>query len=574
MRVALARHDATLSTAVDEAGGWMFKHTGDGVLAAFEHPNAALDAAIEAQRELDLPVRMGIATGRAEHRNDDYFGPVMNLAARVMSAGHGGQILVAASTAALVPEADLIDLGEHRLRGLSSTLRIFQVRAPGIRESFPALPTTAMGTLPAVNNRLIGRERELNEIVATLEVGRIVTLTGVGGVGKTRLALGVAERLQRSHPDGVWFVELASVENDDAVVDVVASSTGVLPNPGLDVRQALLEVFASRRALIVLDNCEHLVDAVADLVDDLVGRCPGVTVLATSREALMIDGERSWPVPSLGVDAGQESAAVELFVERARDVAPVWVADDDMEVVTDICRQVEGIPLAIELAAARIRSLGAAEIRDRLADRFRLLSGGRRRALERHQTLRHAIGWSFDLLDPAERAVLMRLSVFANRFGLRAAEAVCAGGNVAVDDVVDHLDSLVRKSLLTVDRDHAEIRYRQLETVRQYAEELLVQTEEADEIRFRHARHFADESDEMFDVFRSPQQSRAYDWVEREMDNLRIAFSWSTESADPDAAISLAANVGDVARFFDSGASRIRGPKMSSTWLVHGGHHG
>ena len=448
-----------------------------------------------------------------------------------------------------MPEAELTDLGEHRLRGFSSKLRIFQVRAPGSREGFPALPTATMGNLPVAHNRLIGRERELTEIATTLDTGRIVTLTGVGGVGKTRLALAVAERVQQRYPDGVWLVELASVESDDAVADVVASSTGVLPNPGHDVRHALLEVFTSRRSLIVLDNCEHLVDAVADLVADLVGHCPGVTVLATSREALMVDGERSWPVPSLSNDAGPESAGVELFVERAREVAPAWVADDDMEVVTEICLQVEGIPLAIELAAARIRALGAAEIRDRLADRFRLLSGGRRRALERHQTLRHAIGWSFDLLAPAERSVLIRLSVFANAFGLRAAEAVCAGDDVAVDDVVDHLDSLVRKSLLTVDRGHAEIRYRQLETVRQFAEELLVQAGEADEVRFRHARHFADESDEMFDVFRSPRQSVAYEWVEREMDNLRIAFSWSAGSSDPDATISLAANVGDVARF-------------------------
>lgn len=549
MRTALARHDATLSIAVDDTGGWLFKHTGDGVLAAFEHPGAAVEAAVRAQRELELPVRMGIATGPAEHRNDDYFGPVLNQAARVMSAGHGGQILLAASTAALVADVVLTDLGEHLLRGLSRPLRISQVRAPGLRDHFPALTTSTMGNLPVAHNRLIGREHELGQVAEALAGSRIVTLTGVGGVGKTRLALAVAERVQHGYPDGVWFVELASVESDDAVAGVMTSSTNVLASPGRDARAALLEVFASRRSLIVVDNCEHLVEPVADLVEELVGRCPGVTVLATSREALMVDGERSWPVPSLGVEAGTDSAGVELFVERAREVAPEWVADDEIEVVAEICRQVEGIPLAIELAAARIRSLGAVEIRNRLADRFRLLSGGRRRALERHQTLRHAIGWSFDLLAPAERVVLMRLAVCANGFGLRAAEAVCAGGDVAVDDVVDHLDSLVRKSLLSVDRGHEQIRYRQLETIRQFAEELLVQSGDADEARSRHARHFVAESDEMFEIFRSPQQLQAHQWVEREMENLGLAFSWSASGSDPDAAISLAANVGDVARF-------------------------
>jgi predicted ATPase/class 3 adenylate cyclase len=550
MRSALARHDQTLSLAIEDAGGWMFKHTGDGVLGAFERPSGAIDAAIAAQRNLGLPVRMGIATGHAEHRNGDYFGPVLNQAARVMSVGHGGQVLVAASTAALVSDIAFVDLGEHSLRGLSQRIRIFQLRADGLDQEFAPLATAARGNLPATQNRLVGRDRELARIADALETSRIVTLTGVGGVGKTRLAIGVADQVHGRYPDGAWFVELASVEHADGVFDAVAAAAAIAPNPGREVRDTVCESFASRHALIVLDNCEHLVDAAADLVADLVSHGPGVTVLTTSREALMVDGEVTWAVPSLRVDDGPASAGVELFVERARAVAPSWSPDDhELGTVSEICRHLEGIPLAIELAAARIRSLGTAEILERLEDRFRLLSGGRRRALERHQTLRHAIQWSFDLLDPPEQAVLLRLSVFASGFGLCAAEAVCGDDDVDAFEVIDHVDSLVRKSLLSVDRDHAEIRFRQLETVRQFAEELLVQSGRANDMRARHARHFADESDEMFEVWRSPEQVRAFEWMDREMENLRLAFAWSADSDDPDAAIRLAANVGDVARF-------------------------
>jgi hypothetical protein len=416
MRAALLDHDEVLRTTIESHGGFLFSHTGDGVVAAFESPKSAVDAAAAAQRALELPVRMGLATGEAELRDGDYFGAVLNRAARVMAAGHGGQVLLAESTASLLSGVDLDDLGQRRLRDLSTPIGVFQVRAPGLRTDFPPLRTldSTPGNLRAAVTSFIGRESEVEEVKEALNEHRLVTLTGVGGVGKTRLATEVASRLTDEFPDGVWFFELAAVADPAAVPDAVAAVLGITQQPGKTVSESVATALEGRTRLLVIDNCEHVHDAAADLVETIVTQSATVKVLATSREGLGVVDEQLWLVPSLDLDAGTDSAAVTLFVERARSVAQRFSLAGAIEAaaVVDICRRLDGIPLAIELAASRMASMTASEVRDRLDQRFRLLVGSRR-GLARHQTLRHAVAWSYDMLDDSEKTLLDCCSVFA-----------------------------------------------------------------------------------------------------------------------------------------------------------------
>ena len=551
MRLALAKHDATLREAIEDNGGWLFKHTGDGVIAAFALARPAIEAAVAAQRKLELPVRMGVCTGEVESRDADYFGPALNRAARTMAAAHGGQIVVSASTAAIVDEVALNDLGEYRLRDLSQPQRLYQVKADGLRETFPPLRTLDFlpGNLPAQPTSFLGRDRELSQVVALLHDARLITLTGVGGVGKTRLAVQVAAEASNGYRDGVWFVELAGIADPAAIGHVIAAVLGVAQQAGKTLHESIVGALGGRQLLLVLDNCEHLIDAAALMAGLIVTQCKGVDVLATSREALMVDGERIWPVPSLGFREGAQSPAVALFTDRARSVVPDFDLGSEAEAVGEICRRLDGIPLAIELAAARVRAMSPTQIRDRLDERFRLLTGGSRRSLERHQTLRHAVQWSYDLLSPAERTVLARASVFSGGFSLEAAEPVCAGGEIAAADILDVCDSLVRKSLVTVERSDSHIRYGLLETIRQFGQEQLVAAGQAEMTYLQHARFFADDSDEKFKIWLSPRQSTTYDWLDRELDNLRSAFRWATGQGNTDVAARIASNVGDMARF-------------------------
>ncbi|MGB6207706.1 ATP-binding protein, partial [Mycobacterium sp.] len=456
MRPALAAHDAVLRAAIEAHGGFLFKHTGDGVCAAFASPKSAVDAAVAAQRELDLPVRMGIATGEAELRDGDYFGAVLNRASRVMAAGHGGQILLAESTAGLLSGVDLIDLGPRRLRDLPTAVGVFQVRATGLRTDFPPLRAldTSPGNLHPQTTSFIGREAEVGEVHAAVKAHRLVTLTGVGGVGKTRLALEVGARLADEFPDGVWFFDLAAVADPAAVPDAVAAVLGIIQQPGKSMADSVAAASEGRARLLVFDNCEHVVDSVADLVEAILAASATVTILATSREGLGVSEEQLWRVPSLDVNSGTESAAVNLFVDRAQSVVSDFslAQPGEADAVVEICRRLDGIPLAIELAASRMASMTASEVRDRLDQRFRLLVGSRR-GLERHHTLRHAVAWSYDLLDDTEKVLLDRCSVFAGGFDLHSACAV-AGFPDAPDDfaTLDLLDGLVRKSLLVADR--------------------------------------------------------------------------------------------------------------------------
>jgi predicted ATPase len=547
MRVALAAHDEVLRGAIEGHGGWLFKHTGDGVCAAFASPRSAVDAAVAAQREVLLPVRMGLATGEAELRDGDYFGAVLNRAARVMATGHGGQILLADSTAVLLSGVDLVDLGPRRLRDLPTPVGVFQVQAEDLRTNFPPLRALdkSPGNLRPQTTSFIGREPEVAELQAVVKAHRLVTLTGVGGVGKTRLAVEVAARLADEFPDGVWFFELAAVTDPAAIPDAVAAVLGTTQQPGKTVSESVAAALEGRVRLLVIDNCEHVLDAAADLIEAILTHSAAVRILATSREGLGVPDEQVWPVRSLDAAAGIDSAAVSLFVERAQGIAPGFsmVDGDEAAAVTEICQRLDGIPLAIELAASRMASMTASEMRDRLDHRFRLLVGSRR-GLERHHTLRHAVAWSYDLLDDTEQALLERCSVFAGGFDLQSACAVAGSDDLDEYAILEVLDALVRKSLLIADRYSGRTRFSMLETIRQFAEEQLVARGEASEIRAAHSRYFAGREADILALWDSPRQREAYDWFTLELANLRTAFRWAADHGDLDVAAPIASYAG------------------------------
>ena len=547
MRLALAAHDEVLRGAIEAHGGFVFSHTGDGFVAAFASPMSAVNAAIDAQRALQLPVRMGLATGEAELRDGDYFGTVLNRAARVMAAGHGGQILVAESTAGLLSGLDLVDLGARRLRDLPTPVGVFQVRMPGLRTEFPPLRAldAGPGNLRPAPTSFIGRESEAGEVQAAVKAHRLVTLTGVGGVGKTRLATEVAGRLVDEFPDGVWFFELAAVSDPAAVPDAVAAVLGITQQPGKTVAESVAEALEGRVRLLVFDNCEHLLDAAADLMEAILAASTTVRIVATSREGLGLADEQLWPVPSLDIGSGIASAAVNLFVERAHHLAPHFsmATTDEAGAVVEICRRLDGIPLAIELAASRMASMTASEVRDRLDHRFRLLVGSRR-GLARHHTLRHAVAWSYDHLDDAEKALLERCSVFAGGFDLQSACAVAESDDPDDYAILDLLDALVRKSLLVTDRSAGRTRFSMLETIRQFAEEQLAAHGAAATVRAAHARHFAGREADVLALWDSPRQREAYTWFTAELANLRTAFRWAADQGDVDVAAAIATCAG------------------------------
>jgi predicted ATPase/class 3 adenylate cyclase len=548
MRAALAAHDEVLRNAIEDCSGWLFKHTGDGACAAFASPRCAVDAAVSAQLALELPVRMGIATGEAELRGADYFGMVLNRAARVMSAGHGGQILLDGVTAELLGDVDLADLGPRRLRDITKPVELFQVRAPGLRAEFPPLKTldAIPGNLLPQITSFVGRESEVADLSTTLKAHRLVTLIGVGGVGKTRLALEVAAQSAPDFPDGVWVIELAPVGDPAAVPDAVAAVLGIIQQPGMTLTDSVAAALEGRARLLVFDNCEHVLDAAADMVETILARSATVKILATSREGLRVGDEQLWPVAPLDVHGGVDSSAATLFIERAVAVAPGTVPVDSA--VLEICQRLDGIPLAIELAASRLQSMTVIEIRDRLDDRFRLLVG-RRRGLDHHQTLHHAVQWSYDLLGDAEKALLARCSVFAGGFDLEAACAVGNSGDTFA--TLDVLDALVRKSLVGADRTSERTRFSMLETIRQFADERLTASGDADAARTSHARFFADRQSYVLALWDSPRQIDAYSWLNVEMANLRAALRWSVDRDDLDTAATIAVYAGFIGGFIE-----------------------
>lgn len=470
----VARHFAVLRASVAAFGGEVFATMGDGVAAAFGSADAAVHAAIDAQRrlpEIGLDVRMGVHTGDVEPTEDDFRGRAVNRAARIMAIGHGGQILVSDIVASLVRSGpatiELADLGTHRLRGLAEPERVWQVLDPRLRQEFRPVRTEGRRALhlPTPRSSLVGRATDVERVVGLLGCHRIVTLTGVGGVGKTRLALHASAESAAAFRD-IWFVELASVADPDDIADAIARTLGV--TVARDARAAVGAMLGGERTLLVVDNCEHVVDGVADLIDQLTAECPSLSVLATSREPLGIEGEHVVPVRPL--DAA--TTAVELFRQRAES-AGADVAAFDPAVVEQICRRLDGLPLAVELAAARAATLGAAAILDALDDRFLVLRGGRRRALDRHGTMRSTIDWSHRLLLPEQQRLFQWLAVFPNGFELDAARHVAAALGIDEFTATEHVASLVHRSMLATESAPGGVRYRMLETMRAYAFEQL-----------------------------------------------------------------------------------------------------
>jgi predicted ATPase/class 3 adenylate cyclase len=565
MRSALARHDTLVRASVEDSGGVVVKGTGDGLYAAFTTAHAAVTAAAVAQRclaeeqwgaEAPLRARMGMDSGEAELRDGDYFGRVLNRSARLMSVAHGGQIVCSQATADLARDSiadglTLKDLGEHGLRGFARPERVFQVCAPGLESNFPPLRTgdLAPGNLPRQMTTFVGRAAEVELIARLVSSQPVVTLTGVGGVGKTRLAVEVADSIRDAFPDGTWLCELAPIVDPDAIWDALAATFRAVPPPGRRLQDVFLEQLAPKRALLVLDNCEHLLDAVARILLDLIRSCPDIAILATSREGLAVPGEQIVAVPSLALPAQGASgevvghvASVELFCDRARAVKHDFSPrGSTLDAVAQLCRRLDGIPLAIELAAARIASLAPEDLLSRLDQRFRLLTRGSRASLERHQTLRNTIDWSYDLLDERERLALLRLSVFADGAALEAMEVVLSVGNgLDRDEVFDVVGQLVNKSLVIAEpNDEAHLRYRMLETIRQYAQERLEASGELSDVRSAHAEYFVEFVERMGPRLRSRELPIWARSVERETDNLRMALDWAVETARPELALRL-----------------------------------
>ena len=530
MRDALERHDAIVQAAIADHGGYLFATGGDGFAAAFARAGDAVAAACRAQAQLSqeawpseaaIRVRMAVHTGEVVEREGNYFGTPVNQAARLMGIAHGGQVLCSAATAELVrAEVPLVDLGLHRLRDLSAPQRVFQVgsgRFPGL-QTVDTVPTN----LPTMVTELVGRSEEISRLQALLESERCVTLTGVGGVGKTRLALAVAAAVTSSFTDGCWFAELAAANTEAEVVQAVAAAMGA---PTIDLA-GLAAYVAERRALIVLDNCEHVLTAVSRVAERLLAAGRDITIVATSREPLAIDGEVVRGVRSLAVpDANAELAdaamapAVRLFVARANATSDAFaLSETNLAAVVQLCEQLDGIPLAIELAAARVRVMSPEEISRRLNDRFRLLGAGRG-SLERHRTLLAAVSWSHDLLNEHERVVFRRLAVFPASFDLEAAELVV--GTDLLDDVVESVVRLVDRSLVVY--DPAAGRYRLLETLRQYASDRLAEAAETDAVRERHAQCYADLAAHTAGEHRTASSVKR---LSTELDNLRGAANW------------------------------------------------
>lgn len=547
MARALEKHDSILRSTIEGHGGYVFSTAGDAFSAAFTRAGDALAAAVDAQRLLEteawpeaarLRVRMGVHTGEAFERDGDYFGSALNRSARIMSAGHGGQILVSEVTAGLLTagEFSLGEVGTLQLRGLSQPEVVSQVFADGLATGFPPLRSqVSVGNLPADRDLFVGREREVSELGELIRNHRLVTLTGVGGVGKTRLATTCGWRWSDEFDDGVWLVSLAEVGSDDDVAVSVAGTIGLQSQPAMSIVESVAEVLSGQRVLLILDNCEHVLDGAAELVEQLLSRPGRVTVLATSREGLGIAGERLVAVRSLET-AGEAAAAIELFVDRA--TAAGWTSTDEDEAVAELCRRLDGVPLAIELAAARARSMPVREMVERLNDRFRLLTG-RRRGVERHQTLRAAVSWSYDLLSEAERLLSERLSVFAGPFMLADAEAVCADDDLDRADIDLHLGALVDKSMVIADDGW----FRMLETLSQFGAERFGQTGGAEVFRDNHLAHFTELAVGAGEGFWSADESMWVHRVDTTWANFRAAVEWAVETENAEAATVIVARL-------------------------------
>jgi predicted ATPase/class 3 adenylate cyclase len=555
MQRALVRHDEILRRVTEEHDGYVFKTVGDAFCCTFSTATDALEAALKAQRALLTKegwpvetvhprVRMALHTGAAEERDGDYLGPPLNRVARLLSASHGGQVLLSLATRELVrdrlpPDVELIDLGEHRLKDLFGPERVFQLVAPDLPAGFPPLRTLEgrPNNLPLQPTPLVGREREVSEIVDRLgaEGVRLLTLTGPGGTGKSRLALQAGAELLEGFEDGVYFVSLASITDPELVPSAIAGSLGLKESAGQSLEESLEGYLRQKRLLLILDNFEQVLEG-APLVGDLLSACPDLKVLATSRIALRLYGEQEYPVPPLEVpdpvrlpplERLTQYEAVKLFVERARAVKPDFeVTNESAPALAEICVRLDGLPLAIELAAARVRVLPPHQMLERLGNRLKLLKGGARDLPARQQTLRGTIDWSYDLLNEEEKALFWRLSVFSRGHTLEAAEEVCDPEGKL--DALEVVGSLLEKSLLRREEGvGGEPRFVMLETVHEYASEKLIESGQDEKIKRAHAEYFLAMAEEANVELRGPEAAKGLERLEAEHDNMRAALSWA-----------------------------------------------
>jgi predicted ATPase/DNA-binding CsgD family transcriptional regulator len=556
MAGAIARLDAVVAAAVDAHDGVrpVEQGEGDSFVVAFVQATDAVACALALQLEFGRPenawpfrVRMALHAGEVQLRDEhNYVGTTIARCARLRALAHGGQTVVSQSVHDIASDtlpagASLEDMGTHRLRDLSRPERVFQLRHPDLPVNPAPLRSLDVvpNNLPFEPTSFVGRVAEIEAVSALVRSDRVVTLLGTGGCGKTRLSLQVGAEVLEEFRDGVWFVELAPVEDAGVVPQALADVIGVRTQAGQPIADAVTAAIGDDRVLVVLDNCEHVISAAASLADALLRRCRGVTVLATSREPLGVPGELTFSIPSLSVpderSAHTSSEAVELFADRAASAMPAFAINDtNAPAVADICRRLDGIPLAIELAAARIRALAPEQIRDGLADRFRLLTSGARTLTPRQQTLRASVDWSYDLLSEAERVALRRLSIFAGGFELEAAHAVLEGDDVDRVEVVDLVSSLVDKSLIAFDpgEDGAAPRYRMLETIRQYGHERLVGAGESDTVAARHRAYVNALLRRAAAEEEGPNQWEWTQRVRREFDNVRVALKSAKEAGD------------------------------------------
>ena len=552
MTAAIARLDRTVCQVISAHHGVrpIEQGEGDSFVVAFARASNAVACALELQHAPLAPIRLriGVHTGEAQLRDEgNYIGPTINRTARLRDLAHGGQTVLSGTTNDLVvdglpADAWLTDLGTHQLRDLPRMERVVQLCHPDLCNDFPPLrtrETVVAQSLPVQFTSFVGREAEMNDVRQVLADNRFVTLTGAGGVGKTRLAVQLAAQIAGGFAGGVWLVDLAPITDPDIVAVAVIRALGLPDQPGRATMDTLLRFVGDRRMLLVLDNCEHLLDASAALVVALLGGCPAVSLVATSREPIGVGGEVSWRVPSLSL----ADEAIELFTDRARQVRPDFrLTDEDAAAAAEICRRLDGVPLAIELAAARVRVLSLIEIRDGLHDRFRLLTGGARTAVRRQQTLRASVDWSHALLTEPERVLFARLAVFMGGFDLDAAQAVAGGGDVERYQVLDLLTLLVDKSLVVAESASGRTRYRLLETVRQYAQEKLGESGQADTVRARHRDYYSAMA-ALLDTPAPTGHEQRLEQAATEIDNLRAAFAWSRENSDTGLALALASSL-------------------------------
>ena len=566
----LGDHGRILRDAIGAGGGTEVGTEGDSFFAVFPTARGAALAAVTAQRDLarnewprgvSVRVRMGLHTGTATHGPDGYVGMDVHRAARIAAAGHGGQILLSAATAELVldflPDGVMLThLGTHALRDLPQPERLCQLLIEGLQRDFPAIRSVGVstGNLPAPLTTFVGREGELAALTARVVKRPLVTLVGSGGTGKSRLAIEVGRALDDQFSDGVWFVPLADVSDPRLVADTVGRTLGIEGGSSRPMADRLIDHLRGRRLLLVLDNCEHLAGACADLVLGILAGAPGVRILATSRQPLGLGGEELVPVGPLRLpprevrrEQAMASAAVQLFLERARAAKPSFNPDDeDLSRIVEVVRGLEGIPLAIELAAARSSVLTPAQMADRLDDRFRLLRAGSSAIEPRHRTIEAAIGWSYELLTPPEQLMLQRLSVFAGGTTLEACENVVSGEGVDEFEVLDLLAALVEKSLVVADTAGEQGRFRMLETVRRYAADRLAGEGDADMWRERHANWCLEVCalpPELTDGYRAITDAMLA-LFDREQDNLRAGFDWLVARGDAERALQMMTGLG------------------------------